>query len=141
MTTMQLRKKSRDSVYKLIYEYLFSGEVNDKTLSLMLAGDMPMSEIDYINTVYHGVIDNIDSLKATVKEYARAFDIDRIYKLDLAALLLAIYEMKYMDDIPMGTSICEAVELVKLYSTEKSNVFVNGVLSSVYKELTANNDR
>lgn len=138
---MQLRKKSRDSVYKLIYEYLFSGEVNEKTLSLMLVGDMPMSEIDYINTVYHGVIDNIDSLKATVKEYARTFDIDRIYKLDLAALLLAIYEMKYMDDIPMGTSICEAVELVKLYSTEKSNVFVNGVLSSVYKELTANNDR
>ena len=104
---------------------------------MMTVGEMPMSEIDYINTVYRGVIKHFDELKEIVAKYARGFDIDRIYKLDLAALLLAIYEMKYMDDIPLGTSIAEAVELVKTYSTEKSYSFVNGILSSVYKELTA----
>ena len=68
--------------------------------------------------------------------FSNGFNIDRIYKLDLAALLLATYEMKYMDDIPLSVSISEAVELVKTYSTEKSNSFVNGILSSVYKSLT-----
>ena len=134
---MQLRKKSRDSVYKLIYEFLFSGVENTKTLAIMTSGDLPMSEYDYITTVYKGVISKIDELKDIVAEYARGFDVDRVYKLDLAALLLAIYEMKYMPDIPLGTSIAEAVELVKIYSTEKSYSFVNGILSSVYKSLTA----
>ena len=134
---MQLRKKSRDSVYKLIYEFLFSGVENTKTLAIMTSGDLPMSEYDYIITVYKGVISKIDELKDIVAEYARGFDVDRVYKLDLAALLLAIYEMKYMPEIPLGTSIAEAVELVKIYSTEKSYSFVNGILSSVYKSLTA----
>ncbi len=134
---MVQRKQSRDSVFKLIYEYLFSQSINEKTLMMMTAGDMPMAEIDYINTVYHGVINHVDELKEIIVKYARGFGLDRIYKLDLAALLLAIYEMKYMDDIPLGTSIAEAVELVKIYSTEKSYSFVNGILSSVYKELTA----
>lgn len=133
----QLRKKSRDSVYKLIYEFLFSGVKNTKTLAIMTTGDLPMSELDYITTVYEGVINKIDELKEIVAEYARGFDVERVYKLDLAALLLAIYEMKYMPEIPLGTSIAEAVELVKLYSTEKSYSFVNGILSSVYKSLTA----
>ena len=131
------RKQSRDSVFKLIYEYLFSHSANETTLMMMTVGEMPMAEIDYINTAYRGVIKHFDELKEIVAKYARGFDIDRIYKLDLAALLLAIYEMKYMDDIPLGTSIAEAVELVKTYSTEKSYSFVNGILSSVYKELTA----
>lgn len=134
---MQLRKKSRDGVYKLIYEFLFSGVENTKTLAIMTSGDLPMSEYDYITTVYKGVISKIDELKDIVAEYARGFDVDRVYKLDLAALLLAIYEMKYMPEIPLGTSIAEAVELVKIYSTEKSYSFVNGILSSVYKSLTA----
>lgn len=134
---MLQRKQSRDSALKLIYEYLFSHEVNEKTLMIMTVGDMPMAEVDYITTVYRGVISKFDELKETVSNYARGYDVDRIYKLDLAALLLAIYEMKYMDDIPLGTSIAEAVELVKTYSAEKSYAFVNGILSSVYKEITA----
>jgi N utilization substance protein B len=61
---------------------------------------------------------------------------ERIFRPDLAAMLIAIYEMKYMDDIPMSVSINEAIEIVKRYSTEKSGKYVNGILSSVYKELT-----
>ena len=134
---MHQRKKSRDSVLKLIYEYLFSGEINEKTLLIMTSGEMPMSEVDYITTVYKGVINNCDELKEIVAKFARGYEVDRIYKLDLAALMLAIYEMKYMSEIPLGTSIAEAVELVKTYSAEKSYAFVNGILSSYYKELTA----
>ena len=134
---MQYRKKARDSVYKLIYEFLFSGERNERTFAILTATDMPSEELDYMKRAYYGVTDRIDELKSVVSEYAVGFDIARIYKPDLAALVLAIYEMKYMDDIPLNVSISEAVELVKTYSTEKSHAFVNGILSSVYKSMTA----
>ena len=71
-----------------------------------------------------------------IEKYAVGFKPDRIFKADMAALMLAIYEMKYMPDIPMSVSISEAVELVKTFSTEKSPTFVNGLLASVYKELS-----
>lgn len=137
MSTQQSRKKARDSVYKLIYEFLFSGRnPNSRTLSIITSVDIAEEDKDYINAVYFGVIENYDELVEIIAGYSNGFNLDRIYKLDLAALLLATYEMKYMDDIPLSVSISEAVELVKTYSTEKSNSFVNGILSSVYKSLS-----
>ena len=49
--------------------------------------------------------------------------------------------MKYMEDIPLSVSIAEAVEIVKRYSTDKSNQYVNGVLSTVYKQLTQEQEK
>lgn len=137
---MQNRKKARDSAYKLIYEFLFSGQTNERTLAVMTAQDLPYKEIEYVEKVYNGVVEHLDELRDIVSMYAVGFEVDRLYKLDLAAMYLAIYEMKYMDDIPLNVSISEAIELVKLYSTEKSHVYVNGILSSVYKSMTAKND-
>ena len=77
---MHQRKKSRDSVLKLIFEYLFSGEYNEKTLLIMTTGEMPMSEVDYITTVYKGVIKHFDELKEIITKYARGYDFDRIYR-------------------------------------------------------------
>ncbi len=133
----QSRKRARDSAYKLVFEYLFLGRENPKTLAIVTAVDMPGSEQEYIERVYHGVIEHADELKALISKYALNFKSDRIFLADMAAMLIAAYEMKYMDDIPLGVSISEAVELVKTYSTEKSYSYVNGILSSVYKELTA----
>ncbi len=50
-------------------------------------------------------------------------------------MLLACYEMKYVDDIPLAVSINEVIEIVKVYSTDKSSKFVNGVLKGVYNAL------
>ena len=85
--------------------------------------------------VYYGVIEKYDELKEIIVSHAQGFSFDRIFKPDLSALLLALYEMKYMPDIPNAVSINEAVELVKTYSTDKSHVFVNGILASVNKEM------
>ena len=100
---------------------------------------MEEGDVAYLNNVYLGVIKNKKELFDTIEKYSQGFSIERIYKTDLAALLLAIYEMKYMrNEIPLSVSINEAVVLVKHYSTEKSHSYVNGILSSVYKEITAN---
>lgn len=130
------RKLARESVYKLVFEYLFIGEY-DKTTEELFKQDSDFSDDDkeYLSKVYQGVIANFDDLKTYVKDKAQGYSLDRIYKADLSALLLATYEMKYLDDVPPKVSIAEAVALVKKYSTDKSNSYVNGILASIYKDL------
>ncbi|MGN0768636.1 MAG: transcription antitermination factor NusB [Christensenellales bacterium] len=130
------RKIAREYAYKLIFEYIFSKTPNPRTYQIFACADIDESDTAYLEKVYQGVTAKYDELIGDIERYSQSFAIDRIYKTDLSALLLAIYEMKYMDDIPLSVSISEAVVLVKKYSTEKSNAFVNGILSSVYKELT-----
>lgn len=129
------RKVARENTYKLIFEYLFGRTPNPRTYSVLSCGDMDESDILYMEKVYYGVMENYDELTETISKYSEGFALDRIFKPDLSALLLGIYELKYMPDIPPAVTINEAVELVKRYSTDKSNIFVNGILSAVNKDL------
>ena len=134
------RKVARENVYKLVFEYLFYDELNQTSLELMLL-DSNLSEDDkqYIIKVYEGVAANKDDLLQIIAKHSKGFAIDRIFRPDLAALLVATYELKYMKDVPGPVAISEAVDLVKLYSTKKSYSFVNGVLASIYKEIQEEN--
>lgn len=132
------RRIARDSAYKLIFEYLFRKERDGFTLDIVCAdSNITQADKNYIQTVYDGVIDHFDELVELILSCTTGFNPERIFRPDLAALLLAAYEMKYMDDIPMPVSVSEVLELVKSYSTEKSAAFVNGVLAGVYKKLEA----
>lgn len=130
------RKTARENVYKLTFEFLFYGVENQTTLELLLM-DTSLSAEDrnYMVEVYRGIIANFDSLKATIANYTDGFDIERVYKPDLAILVLCTYELKYMPDVPQSAAISEAVEFAKRYSTEKSSAYVNGVLSSICKSI------
>ena len=71
-----------------------------------------------------------------IAEFAKGWTVERLIKVDAAALRYGIFEMKYMQDkTPPEVCINEAVEISKKYGTEKSKAFVNGVLSSYYKQL------
>ena len=132
------RRIARDSAYKLIFEYLFRKERDGFTLDIVCAdSNITQADKNYIQTVYDGGLDHFDELVELISSCTTGFNPERIFRPDLAALLLAAYEMKYMDDIPMPVSVSEVLELVKSYSTEKSAAFVNGVLAGVYKKLEA----
>ena len=130
------RKIARENTYKLIFEFLFNKTPNSRTYSVFSLGEMDDSDVAYMEKGYYGVINRYEELSEIISEYSQGFSLDRIYKPDLSALLLAVYELKYMDDIPPAVTINEAVDLVKKYSTDKSNVFVNGILSAVNKNLS-----
>ncbi|NLL56838.1 MAG: transcription antitermination factor NusB [Clostridiales bacterium] len=131
------RKLARECAYKLVFEFLFNQTVNKRTYEIFEHIDLDDNDIEYMQKAYLGVVTNYAELMDIIAKYSQGFSIDRIYRTDLSALLIAVYEMKYMSDIPLSVSIAEAVELVKKFSTEKSNQFVNGILSTVYKELNA----
>lgn len=131
------RRSARLSAYQLIFEYLFTRELDQKTYETMIgAEDITDADVDYIKKVVAGVNENYDELMQLIADNSKNFRLDRIYKPDLAALLLATYEMKYMDDIPLAVSISEVIDIVKTFSTENSSKFVNGVLKGVFNTLT-----
>ncbi len=65
-----------------------------------------------------------------IEKYAKEWTVDRMSKVDLAILRLAMFEILYREDIPYSVSINEAVELAKKYSSEKSSSFINGILGN-----------
>ena len=127
------RAAARESLFKLVYEYAVRGERDDFTLSLLSNG---MSEDDsaYLVSSYDGVLAHKDEIMNVIAAHSRYFALDRIYKVDLAILAVAVYEILYRDDIPYSVSDNEATELAGKYSTDKSYSFVNGLLASVIKE-------
>ncbi len=131
------RSTAREHLFQLTFEQLFSEDKNDVTLEAYLM-DASLTDADklYVRKAYDGIYTHLDELKGIVAKYSNGFNIDRIYKPDLAAMIVSVYEMKYVPEVPAAVSINEAVELVKRYSTEKSKSYVNGVLASVNKALT-----
>ena len=135
------RKTARENLYKLVFEYLFNKDENSPSLEIITnSPDVSVSEIEYITSSFKGVISHYDELCDMIASSAHGFVIDRIYKPDLAALIVACYEMNYTD-VPKRVAISEAVELVKSYSTEKSGAYVNGILASIYKKLEETEDK
>ena len=134
------RKTARDILYKLVFEYIFTGEVNERTQGmLLLDATLTPDDKEYINKCYAGVAEKREELSALIMKFAVGYSsADRLVKGDLVAMLISAYELSYMPDIPSGVSINEAVELVKQYSTDKSSGFVNGVLASINKEVRGN---
>ncbi len=122
------RRDARDIGFKLVFSYSFDKEENNEVLEEYLAS-VDADDGAYIREVYKGVTSHYDELVEEVSKHADKFEIDRIYKVDLAILLLAVYEIKYMEQVPFKVSVDEAVNLAHKYSTEKSGKFINGILS------------
>lgn len=127
------RKTSRETLFKLVYGYCLTKEDNELTLSV-LTKEMDKDDFLYTEKCYKGIIEHYDMLLETISRYSQGFAAERIYKIDLSLLLVAAYEIYFMDDIPDSVSANEATELSKTYSTDKSYSFVNGIIASVIKE-------
>ena len=130
-----MRRVARELVFKLVFEYTFYGAANDDTLELLLVdADLTDDDKQYISETYAGVLANVEDLKKTIDEHLDGYTLERIYRPDLAVLMLATYELE-SKTAPIPVIINEAVELSKKYGTDKSGAFVNGVLAKVAKDL------
>lgn len=128
------RKQAREEAFILIFEKVFNSDSVEEILEL--ANEVRNLEADdYIKTVFKGVYDNLEVLDETISQNAIGWSIGRISKTALCVLRLSLFEIKFMDDIPVSVSINEAVELCKKYATQDDASFVNGILSTVAKAL------
>lgn len=113
-----------------MYEYCVCGQSDGITAELLLKKES-REDAEFCQNTLDSVLENYDYLSSVVRRYAQDYAFDRIYKVDLAAMLIACREILLDNEIPDKVAVNEALELVKIYSTEKSAPFVNGVLASV----------
>ena len=91
-------------------------------------------QLAYIDSVVSGVANRTDELNELIAKYAIGWDISRISRLARTALQLALFEIQYVDDVPVGVAISEAVRIVKMYEGEEISGFVNGILGAFARE-------
>lgn len=137
------RRNAREFVMQMLYEGHFHDEAERERIIYDKIRDMDAEEkrknkavIEFIESLYFGIFEHLQEIDALIEKSATNWSFARIAKVDLSILRLAIYELKYTD-VPQKVAVNEAVELAKIYSTEKSPRFVNGVLGSVIKEIEA----
>ena len=125
---------AREEAFILIFEKAFNDSELDEILSVACeVRDLEPDE--YIKKVFYGVFENIEEIDSVISENAVGWKIGRISKTALSVLRLAIFEIKFYDEIPASVSVNEAVELCKKYATKEDASFVNGILSTVIKKL------
>lgn len=127
-----MRSYAREAAFCKIYTYIMSGNF-DGDFSQFEQG-LTEEDIDFAATLVKGVIDQKEQLDAIVANFSKSFKLSRIYRLDLAALEMAIWEINNTDT-PRPVAINEAVSLAKKYSTEKSVSYVNGILAAYVRSL------
>lgn len=128
------RKQAREEAFILVFEKEFNNNETDEILEAAREA-RDFEPDDYVKTVFPGVYSHIEAIDALISENSVGWSIKRISKTALCVLRLAIFEIKYFDEIPISVSINEAVELCKKYATKEDASFVNGILSTVVKTL------
>lgn len=129
------RYKMREQAFFLCFESLFSDTDIDELADN--AGDARDEFLsDHAIACAKGVREHQETIDSRISANLKTgWKISRISRISLAILRLAVYEMLYLDDIPVSVSINEAVELSKKYTVQDDTAFINGVLGAVAKEL------
>lgn len=127
------RKEAREQAFILIFEKSFREEPMEEIIADAFEYGLITPE-DYVETVANGVEREKVTIDARIALNLKGWSLNRLSKVALAALRLAVYEMLYMDDIPTGVSINEAVELTKKFATEDDAAYINGVLGTIARE-------
>ncbi|MCH5159324.1 MAG: transcription antitermination factor NusB [Clostridiales bacterium] len=128
-----MRSYAREVAFCKIYTYLMTG-VDDANFSQFDQTKLDEDDVKFATELVSGVVSQKEELDKIISEFSRSFKLSRIYRPDLAALEMALYEMINMDT-PRPVVINEAVSIVKKYSTDKSVSYVNGILAAYLRSL------
>ena len=133
------RYEQREQAFLLIFESTFKDESLEEIIkSAQLARDLEVSNFSI--RAFNGVKQHKDEIDGLIDNNSIGWKRNRLSRVMLSALRLSIYEMLYEENIPQSVSINEAINLVKLYGSQKDSSFINGILSGVYKEMNAKHE-
>ena len=131
---MLTRREEREQAFILLFEKSFNEDVSVSELYEMAVENEIISESDFAKKLTLKVTENLEQIDSAIEKNSVKWKMNRISKVALAVMRLAICEILYYDDIPVGVSINEAVELCKKYASKDDYSFVNGILSAIAKE-------
>ena len=130
------RTEARELAFKLIYSLEIQKNMEEEQIEIFFEENEITNneEKEFIKTIFEGLINNKSEIEELIQSNLKEkWTIDRISKIDLAILKVAIYELIY-SKVPYKVVINEAVELAKKYGDDSSKSFVNGILASIVNE-------
>lgn len=130
-----MRTTARETVFKLVFASRFTGEI-DGELEKVFKKTEHLNEDDseYVERVLKIISEHENELLKIIDENSRDFPESRLFPADKSILLVALAEIKFMDDIPNIVSVNEAANISSKYSSAKSASFISGILSEIIKE-------
>ena len=131
------RREQREHIFKLLFMTEFNSEEEmNEQLSLYFDSLEELAEKDqeYMREKYNHVLEHLDEIDALLTETSKGWKTKRMSRVDLTALRLAVYELKFDKNVPTGVAINEAVELAKNFGGDTSGSFVNGILGKIAKD-------
>lgn len=138
------RKKVREHLFKMLFllDFYPKAELDDQVSTYLKdiadAAEETQEGLEKVREElkqkFYAVAEHLEEIDRKIEEKSNGWSLKRLAKADITALRLAIYEIQYDEDVPAGVAVNEAVELAKLYGTDKSPAYVNGVLGSVVRD-------
>ncbi|MDO4536250.1 MAG: transcription antitermination factor NusB [Clostridium perfringens] len=132
------RAKSREYLLQLVYQMEITGDTPLETFNSFMEDNEDKKDnldLEYIRLALEGIKINKEVIDNKIKEQLVNWKLNRVSKVNLAILEIAVYEILFKEDIPEKVSINEAIEICKKYSEDKSVAFINGVLDKIYKNI------
>ena len=131
------RKSARELLFKMVFETLFiEPSQTDSYDNFIKDETIEEDNKKFISENFSSIIKNNEELTKVIENsLSETFPLDRIFKIDLAILLVATNELVNYKETPVKVVVNEAVELSKKYSTDKSYSFINGVLAKIIKNI------
>ena len=146
------RANARELAVHLIYSRNFTGEDPQQEVATRLNKEYyqklsaendvynerpSKAQLMYIDTVVSGIANREDDLNEQIQKFSIGWDVSRISRLARSVMQLAIFEILYVDDVPTGVAISEAVRIAKKYDGDDTGSFVNGILGSFARSLSS----
>ncbi len=127
------RRELREQIFKFIFRVEFNTmeEMAEQEKFFFEDDELVIKEEDaaYISTKSNKILEKLEEIDEMINQQAKGWTTERMSKVDLTIIRLAVYEIKFDEDVPTGVAINEAVELAKKFGQEESSGFVNGVLA------------
>ena len=128
------RREIREHIFLMLFRKDFheANELDEQMEMYIASLEKPsLEEYAYLTARFHSVVEHLEKIDQILSEASSGWKLSRMSKVDLTILRLAVYEMRFDEDIPVKVAINEAVELAKTFGGDESSGFINGVLAKL----------
>ena len=142
MTTVKVhpRRAARQCVLEALFAYQFSKNERKEIINQLVNKNPELKDhYNFIKSLFDIVFTKMDWTEKLIKSHLENWELDRVANIDKILLKMGICEIYFVNDIPPKVTITEMVEIAKIYSTDESPIFINGILDAVFKDYLKEN--
>ncbi len=134
------RRAARQCVLEALFAYQFSKNERKEIINQLVNKNPELKDhYNFIKSLFDIVFTKMDWTEKLIKSHLENWELDRVANIDKILLKMGICEIYFVNDIPPKVTITEMVEIAKIYSTDESPIFINGILDAVFKDYLKEN--